>query len=81
MEIVKFPGKLPTPGQLDLPRARLTGLVHDLTRDLMQCQLDLMNADSGGEMAAAIHKTAGKLDEASRGWASMAKTVRESWGV
>ena len=79
MAILNFPNKLPTPGQLELPRAQLIVLLHDLTAALTRCQLDLMEASNAPEFAAAVRKTAEKVGEASAGWNALCDTIRNSW--
>ena len=79
--VVTFPTMLPSPKQLELPRAQLSGIMHDLTIELTHCQGDLLRANNATEFAAAVLRTAEKLAEASAGWAAMSSTIRESWGI
>ena len=79
--ILKFPKKLPDPGQLELPRAQLSLLLHELNKELMQRSLDLMSAANAVEFAAAVRKTTANLSEASEGWKAMSDTIRDSWRI
>jgi hypothetical protein len=81
MSILNFPTKLPTPGQLELPRALAAEALHELTRDLMDLQLEILRTSSAAEFAAAARKAADKLSAASLGWTSMVGTIRDSWGI
>jgi hypothetical protein len=81
MAIVKFPGSLPAPYQLELPRAQLCGILQELTAGLMECQLDLIKAESAPDFAAAVRKTAEKVSEANASWSAMSNTIRDSWHI
>jgi hypothetical protein len=81
MTIATFPSKLPSPQQLELPRAQLCALLHELTNEVMARQLDLMKAGNASEFAAAVRQTAAKMAEASAGWTEMSNTIRKSWHV
>jgi hypothetical protein len=81
MTIVQFPSKLPTPQQLELPRANLCSLAQELAADLTRSQMDLMQAKNPGEFAAAIRKTADKLAESAAAWTKLKAIIRESWGI
>jgi hypothetical protein len=81
MTIITFPSRMPTPQQLDLPRAELSLLLHELVTELIQYQSDLMMAQSAPEFAAAVRKTTDKLAEASAGWTQMSTIIREEWGL
>jgi len=76
-----IPTEVPTPQELELPRARLSGLMHDLTVDLMHHQADLLRAQDASEFAATVFRTADRLAEANARWAAMSSTIRESWGM
>jgi hypothetical protein len=79
--VVKFPGKLPTLDQLELPRAQLCLLLSELAKEITKSQLALMASGNAVEFAAAVRKTADKLAVASTGWAEMSVTIRKSWGI
>lgn len=85
MNVVKFPSTLPTAQQLELPCLHLVGLLQSLTADLAAQTEELMRCAAGQgyavEVAAIVHKTAGKIAEASAGWAAMSDAIRSSWGV
>jgi hypothetical protein len=74
-----IPTELPTPEQLELPRAWLSELMHELTVELMHRQADLLRAVDTREFAAAVLRTADRLAEASARWGEMSSTIRESW--
>lgn len=76
-----FPSKIPEPGQLEIPRVMLFSLLHNLTKELMLRQGDLLKVDNAAEFAAVVRKTADKLAEASDSLTAMAQTVRDSWGA
>ena len=79
--ILNFPTKLPTPQQVELPRASLSGILQELTIAVMKCYEDVLKADSASELAAAVRKTAEVVGEASAGWSELRNTVRDSWGI
>jgi hypothetical protein len=81
MTVVKFPSKLPGPQHLELPRAQLCGLLQELANDVLGHANELRQANNASELAAAVRKTAGKLAEASAGWAAMSNNIREFWGI
>jgi hypothetical protein len=81
MPIVQFPSKLPTPQQLELPRAHLSSLAQELAADLMQSQMELVQAKNPSQFAAAIRKTADKLAESAAAWTKLKEIIRESWGI
>jgi len=81
MTVVKFPSKLPAPHQLELPRAQLCGVLQELANDMLGQANELMHANNASELAAAVRKTAGKVAEASAGWAEMSTKIRELWGI
>jgi hypothetical protein len=81
MVVLNFPSKLPTPQQLVLPRAQLSELLLELTKEIMQCQEELLKADNAPEFAAAVRKTAEKVGEASAGWSALCDIVRDSWRI
>jgi hypothetical protein len=78
---MSIPTEVPTPQELELPRTRLSGLIHDLTVDLMHHQADLLRAYDAAEFATTILRTADRLAEANERWAAMSSTIRESWGM
>lgn len=78
--IIKFPSKMPAPGDLELPRVQLSVLLNGLSAELLQLQGDLMKANSAPEIAAVVRMAVDKLAEANTGWAVMAQTIRDSWG-
>lgn len=81
MKVLSFPSSIPTPGQLELPRAQLTGLLHDLTAQVQSSQLALLTSRDAGEFAAAVHNAAQQIEAASRGWSQLSATVRDSWRI
>lgn len=81
MNIVSFPTSLPAPHQLDLPRLRLIELTNSLAAELLGHCNELMQASNAPEFASVVRKTAGRLAEASAGWAAMSSTIRECWHI
>jgi hypothetical protein len=81
MTIVRFPSKLPTPQQLEVPRAHLCSLAQELAADLTRSQMDLVQAKNPSEFAAAIRKTSDKLVESAAAWTKLNGIIRESWGI
>ncbi|HWG76679.1 MAG TPA: hypothetical protein VN660_07770 [Steroidobacteraceae bacterium] len=81
MNIVSFPGALPAPHQLDLPRLRLIELTNSLAAELLGHCNELMKASNAPEFAAVVRKTADHLAEASAGWAAMSSTIRDCWRI
>ena len=80
MTVVKFPSKLPAPHQIELPRAQLCGVLQELANDMLEQANELMHANNASELAAAVRNTAGKVAEASAGWADMSTKIREFGG-
>ena len=80
-EPMPIPTEVPTPQELELPRMRLSRLMHDLTVDLMHYQEDLLRAQDASEFASTILRTADSLAEANACWTAMSTTIRESWGM
>jgi hypothetical protein len=81
MTLVQFPSKLPTPQQLELPRAHLCSVAQELAAELTRSQMDLVQAKNPSEFAAAIRKTADKLAESAAAWTKLKRIIRESWGI
>jgi hypothetical protein len=81
MSVVRFPTGLLSHSQMGLARAQLSGMLLDLSDELMEMQLEVSNSSNAPEFAAAVWAVAGKLAEASNGWQAIANTMRESWRV
>lgn len=81
MNIIKLPTKLPSPDEIELPRAQLCALLQDLNVELMKAQGELMKANNAPEMAEAVRATVQKLTEARGGWLELSRTIRDSWGI
>jgi hypothetical protein len=79
--ILSFPSSLPTPQQLELPTARISGLLHDLNVELLKAQSGLLAANNAREFAAVVRMTTDKLSEASAAWTAMSETIRTSWHI
>jgi len=78
VNVVKFPSKLPTPGQLELPRAQLVGVLQELSTTLLTQANELFKAATAPEFAAVVRDTAAKVADANAGWAAMSAAT-ESW--
>jgi hypothetical protein len=81
MTVIKFPTKLPSPGQLDLAQATLCGLLQDMAgRSLARCN-EVIKAGNAPELAAVIRGVADDAASDSAGWAELLMKIRESWGI
>jgi tryptophan synthase beta subunit len=74
--VIKFPKWKPAPAELDLPKAQLTALANDVSRQAMNAQLEMMGARSAEELAIAVAKLHGALNEASSSWSVIAEQTR-----
>jgi hypothetical protein len=81
MTVIKFPTKLPSPDQLELPRVQLIGLLQNLSGLLQARSLKLMEANNAAELAAVVRGIAGDTAEANTGWAELSEKIRVSWGI
>jgi hypothetical protein len=73
---LNLPRRKPTPDQLELPRVKIGGIVHDLNATLSNLQLRLITAGTADELAAAIVETHRTLAEASAGFAGLVEATR-----
>jgi hypothetical protein len=81
MKILKFPTKLPSPEQLDLPQAKLVELFESIAnRSLARCN-EIMVARNAAELAAVVRGAADDAASDSEGWQTLLETIRESWGI
>jgi hypothetical protein len=80
-KMIKFPTKLPSPGQLELPRVQLTEMLHELNKELVRRSLELMKADNAAEFGAVVRKTLATVSEASNVWKAFSDTIRDSWRI
>lgn len=79
MSVVRFPVGPPSPPELKLSRAQLSGMLEELSAQLMQMQLAVTKASNAPEFAAAVRAVSGKLAKASIGWQAISNTIRVSW--
>jgi hypothetical protein len=81
VNIVKFPTKLPSPDELDLPRAKIVELLEAMSnRALARCN-GAMVASNAAELAALIRGAADDAASDSEGWQEVLQTIRDSWGI
>ena len=81
MTVVKFPTKLPSPDQLDLPQATLCGLLQDISgRSMARCG-EVIRAKNASELAAVVRAIAEDSEGDRVGWADLSKLIRDSWGI
>ena len=76
MNIVQFPKQKPRPGQLDMPRAKLAELAHNLSMSLLTSTGAIARAETAEELAAAIVEIHKQVSEAQAGWASLVDATR-----
>ncbi len=76
MSIVQFPKQKPRPGQLDLPRAKLAELAHNLSMALLTSTGAIARADTAEDLAAAIAEIHKHVSEAQMGWAGLVDATR-----
>jgi hypothetical protein len=81
MTVIKFPGKLPAPTQLELPRAQLCGLLQDMATQAMMRANELMRAENAAQFAAVVRGCEQDTASAKDGWTALSKQIRESWGI
>ena len=76
MNIIQFPKQKPRPGQLDMPRAKLVELAHNLSVSLLTSTAALATADTAEDLAAAIVEIHRQVSEAQTGWAGLVEVTR-----
>ena len=77
MTIVQFPKQKPRPGQLDLPRAQLAELAHNLSMSLLTSTAAIARAETAEDLAAAIVEIHRQVSEAQAGWAGLVDATRQ----
>ncbi len=81
MSVVRFPTKMPSPDQIDLAQAHLSSLLQDMAnRSLARCN-QVLTARNAPELARLINEAAQDAAGDAAGWASLLKTVKDSWGI
>lgn len=81
MSVVRFPVGLPSRSQLKLSRAQLSGMLGELSAQLMHMQLEVTAASNAPQFAAAVRAVSSELAKASAGWQAISSTIRASWNM
>ncbi len=77
MTIVQFLRQKPRrPAQLDLPRAQLVELAHNLSMSLLTSTAALATAHTAEDLAAAIAEFHKHVREAQTGWGGLVEVTR-----
>jgi HD superfamily phosphohydrolase YqeK len=74
--IINLPRRKPNAAQLELPRAGISGILHDLNKSLMKAQMALMTANTAAELAQVLAETHEMLSEADAGFAALVESTR-----
>jgi hypothetical protein len=81
MKVIKFPTKLPSPDELDLPQAKLVELLEAMANRAMARCNQIMVARNASELAAAVRGAAEDAASDSEEWQTLLQNIRESWGI
>ncbi len=76
MTIIQFPKQKPRPGQLDLPRAQLAELAHNLSMSLLSSTAAIARAETAEDLAAAIAEIHKQVSDAQTGWSGLVDATR-----
>jgi len=81
MSVVRYPVGLLSSPQLKQSGAQLSGMLEELSAQLMQMQLQVTKASNPPEFAAAIRAVSEKLVTAGTRWQAISDAIRVSWGI
>ena len=77
--VLRLPTRLPTPNQLELPRAQRIDLAEELANDLLLFAGSLMTTANAAEFATGVGAIADKLAEAAANWGRYSGKIQTSW--
>jgi hypothetical protein len=78
-DVLRLPTQLPTPNQLELPRAQLVDVAQEVANELLIFADRFMTTANAAEFATAVGAIADKLAEAAANWEELSGKIRESW--